>query len=70
MKRAKLEEFRQAAHTHLGKAQDATFELTDAILLTLPILDFRFWIGTGINRFSPNHWISSPLSPLVLSVLP
>jgi len=34
MKRARLEEFRQAAHTHLGKAHDATFELTDAILLT------------------------------------
>lgn len=34
MKRAKLEEFRQAAYKHLGKAHDATFELTDAILLT------------------------------------
>jgi hypothetical protein len=34
MKRARLEEFRQAAYTHLGKAHDATFELTDAILLT------------------------------------
>ena len=34
MKRALLEEFRQAAYTHLGKAHDATFELTDAILLT------------------------------------
>ena len=34
MKCAFLEEFRQAAYTHLGKAHDATFELTDAILLT------------------------------------
>ncbi|WP_375512927.1 NF041680 family putative transposase [uncultured Nostoc sp.] len=34
MKRAKLEEFRQAAYKHLGRAKDATFELTDAILLT------------------------------------
>lgn len=34
MKRDRLEEFRQAAYTHLGKAHDATFELTDAILLT------------------------------------
>lgn len=34
MKRAKLEEFRQAAYKHLGRAHDATFELTDAILLT------------------------------------
>ena len=34
MKRARLEEFRQAAYTHLEKAHDATFELTDAILLT------------------------------------
>jgi len=34
MKRARLEKFRQAAYTHLGKAHDATFELTDAILLT------------------------------------
>ncbi|EKF04576.1 NF041680 family putative transposase [Tolypothrix sp. PCC 7601] len=34
MKRARLEEFRQAAYTHLSKAHDATFELTDAILLT------------------------------------
>ena len=34
MKRARLEEFRQAAYRHLGKAHDATFELTDAILLT------------------------------------
>ncbi|MFN6488108.1 MULTISPECIES: NF041680 family putative transposase [unclassified Nostoc] len=34
MKRALLEEFRQAAYQHLGRAHDATFELTDAILLT------------------------------------
>jgi len=33
MKRARLEEFRQAAYQHLGRAKDATFELTDAILL-------------------------------------
>jgi hypothetical protein len=30
----KLKAFRQAAYQHLGKARDATFELTDAILLT------------------------------------
>jgi len=35
MKLARLEEFRQAADTHLGKVHDATFELTDAILLTV-----------------------------------
>ncbi len=34
MKRARLEEFRQAAYKYLGRAKDATFELTDAILLT------------------------------------
>ncbi|WP_375453231.1 NF041680 family putative transposase [uncultured Nostoc sp.] len=34
MKLAKLEEFRQAAYEHLGRAHDVTFELTDAILLT------------------------------------
>jgi hypothetical protein len=34
MKSALLEEFRQAAYNHLGRAHDATFELTDAILLT------------------------------------
>lgn len=34
MKHTSLEEFRQAAYKHLGKAKDATFELTDAILLT------------------------------------
>jgi hypothetical protein len=34
MKLAKLQEFRQAAYKHLGRAHDATFELTDAILLT------------------------------------
>ena len=34
MKRARLEEFFQAAYKHLGRAKDATFELTDAILLT------------------------------------
>ncbi len=34
MKRVKLEEFRQAAYKHLGRAHDVTFELTDAILLT------------------------------------
>lgn len=34
MKRARLKEFRQVAHTHLGKAHDVTFELTDAIVLT------------------------------------
>jgi hypothetical protein len=34
MKRARLEEFFQAAYKHLGRSKDATFELTDAILLT------------------------------------
>ena len=34
MKHAKLEEFRQVAYQYLGRAKDATFELTDAILLT------------------------------------
>lgn len=34
MKFDKLQEFRQAAYQHLGKAHDATFELTDAILTT------------------------------------
>ncbi|MDJ0799164.1 MAG: NF041680 family putative transposase [Calothrix sp. MO_167.B12] len=34
MKFDKLEEFRQAAYKYLGRAHDATFELTDAILLT------------------------------------
>lgn len=34
MKLARLEEFRQAAYQYLGRAHDATFELTDAILLT------------------------------------
>jgi hypothetical protein len=34
MKFDKLQEFRQAAYNHLGKAHDATFELTDAILTT------------------------------------
>lgn len=41
MKRARLEEFRQAAYTHLGKAHDATFELTDAILLTRNVYLYR-----------------------------
>lgn len=31
---AKLKTFRQAAYNYLGKAHDATFELTDAVLLT------------------------------------
>lgn len=30
----KLKAFRQAAYQHLTRAKDATFELTDAILLT------------------------------------
>lgn len=34
MKRPRLEQFRQAAYEYLGRAKDATFELTDAILLT------------------------------------
>ena len=34
MKLARLKAFRQAAYKHLGKARDATFELTDAVLLT------------------------------------
>ncbi|WP_341530109.1 transposase [Nostoc sp. UHCC 0302] len=34
MKSDKLKEFRQAAYKYLGRAHDATFELTDAILLT------------------------------------
>jgi hypothetical protein len=34
MKSDKLREFRQAAYKLLGKAHDATFELTDAILTT------------------------------------
>lgn len=33
MQLAKLQEFRQAAYNHLDKAKDATFELTDAVLL-------------------------------------
>jgi hypothetical protein len=32
MKLAKLEQFRQAAYEHLGRAHDVTFELTDARL--------------------------------------
>jgi hypothetical protein len=31
---AQLKTFRQAAYNCLGKAHDATFELTDAVLLT------------------------------------
>ena len=34
MKLDKLKTFRQAAYQRLGKARDATFELTDAVLLT------------------------------------
>jgi hypothetical protein len=34
MKSALLEEFRQEAYEYLGRAKDATFELTDAILLS------------------------------------
>jgi hypothetical protein len=34
MKLVRLEEFRQVAYEYLGRAKDATFELTDAILLT------------------------------------
>src|SRR4028119_1153415 len=34
MQLAKLQAFRQEAYEYLGKARDATFELTDAILLT------------------------------------
>src|ERR687886_2204906 len=30
----KLKAFRQEAYKHLGKARDATFELTDAVILT------------------------------------
>lgn len=30
----RLKTFRQVAYQHLGKAHDATFELTDAVLLT------------------------------------
>jgi hypothetical protein len=30
----RLKTFRQATYQHLGKAHDATFELTDAVLLT------------------------------------
>ena len=31
---AKLQAFRQAAYNHLCRAKDATWELTDAVLLT------------------------------------
>ena len=34
MQLAKIKEFRQAAYEYLGKAHDASFELTDAVLLT------------------------------------
>lgn len=34
MELTKLKEFRQAAYNYIGKARDATFELTDAVLLT------------------------------------
>jgi hypothetical protein len=33
MKRTFLEEFHKVAYKYLGRAKDATFELTDAILL-------------------------------------
>ncbi|WP_335127472.1 hypothetical protein [Nostoc sp.] len=33
--KSRLEEFRQVAYKYLGRAKDATFELTDAILLKL-----------------------------------
>lgn len=49
----RLKTFRQAAYQHLGKAHDATFELTDAVLLTrtaysladlsLPLVFRRRW---------------------------
>ena len=34
MQTNKLQAFRQAAYNYLGKAKDATFELTDALLVT------------------------------------
>jgi hypothetical protein len=34
MELAKLKAFRQAVYNRLGAARDATFELTDAVLLT------------------------------------
>jgi hypothetical protein len=37
---ARLKEFRQVAYKYLGRAKDATFELTDAILLTRNCLFF------------------------------
>jgi len=51
MKLAKLQEFRQAAYKHLGKAHDATFELTDAILTTRNAYSERRFILIAI--FSP-----------------
>jgi hypothetical protein len=49
MKRALLEEFRQAAYSLLGRAHDATFELTDARLADAERLQFgRFIAITSI----------------------
>jgi hypothetical protein len=53
MKRARLEEFRQGAYTHLGKAHDAT-------LLSLPILDFGLeegLIGSPLTTGSSLHYL-------------
>ncbi len=50
----KLKAYRQAAYQHLGKAPDATFELTDAVLLTrtaycltVPLLGYRKRLAVG-----------------------
>lgn len=48
MKFDKLQEFRQAAYKHLGKAHDATFELTDAILTTRNAYSERGFIPLSI----------------------
>ncbi|MBN4003541.1 hypothetical protein [Nostoc sp. LPT] len=50
MKNARLEEFRQVAYKYLGFAKDATFELTDAILLTRNVYSLAIYISVKRQR--------------------
>lgn len=55
MKSDKLREFRQAAYERLGKAHDATFELTDAILTTRSVYSLA---DLSLSPFFRRKWPS------------
>ena len=53
---ARLKAFRQAAYIYLCRAHDATFELTDAVLVTRnAYCERRFFLVSGLSTQVAQH---------------